>query len=130
MNADAQANLLKLFVEWSGLEPGADVELANAGWLCVNAWDGGLISAVAALNGTEIHFAVNPGFRHRVFRRHRIAEFLRPLFEEHGFLTTRRHRSTGDNAFIERLGFEKTRSENDIDHYMLSALPFERAKEN
>ena len=75
--------------------------------------------------GSEVHFEIHPEHRHRVIYRHVTREFLRPVFEEHGFLTTRTHpRDFKSQAFIERLGFERTWSDENFDYYMLTALPF------
>ena len=75
--------------------------------------------------GSEIHL------EHLVARkwmtRALIHEHLGPALEILGFLTTRVPRDdTTNRRFIERLGFEKTWSDDQFDYYMLGSLPFSR----
>jgi hypothetical protein len=105
---------------------GVSVALA---WDSIAMWDivpytrNGEVQAFAIIDGTEIHFSVLPAFRGKLIQRHRISEFLQPIFEHHGFLTTRT--AVGQDAsFIERLGFTKTWSDGEIDYHILTALPF------
>jgi hypothetical protein len=122
-------HLYAMFASWADLPAQGEAALAHEGWTASCASDSGRVSAIAITRGTEIHFAIAPDLRHRVIRRHRVAQFLRPLFLKHGFLTTRVHGADrGNTSFIERLGFRKTWSEGEVDHYMLSELPFARAK--
>lgn len=100
-----------------------------ADWEFVEYEQGHGPAAIAALHGTEIHFAIAPAYRHRLMFRERIREFLSPLFEARGFLTTRVHRASATQetyAFITRLGFELTDADEATDYFMLSTLPYER----
>lgn len=106
------------FEAWSGLPPGS-VE----GWEFIPHKEAGELAAVAALRGTEIHFAVAPGWRHRVIQRSRTRAFLAPLIERAGFLTTRSNDMKHDR-FLTGLGFVRTWSEGAMNHYMLTELPF------
>jgi GNAT superfamily N-acetyltransferase len=118
---------LNTFAEWAHLPPGAGEQMRASGWRTDELHDRGQLSAIAVVLGTEIHFAVSPKRRGGVIRRHRVAEFLRPHFDRLGFLTTRTYKATKDEVrFLERLGFEHLHKVGDIDHYMLTALPFER----
>lgn len=77
--------------------------------------------------GTEIHFEIAPGHEHKVIFRHVTREFLKPMFDKHGLLTTKTWIGDEVNArFITRLGFEKTWSDAEYDYYILTALPFEK----
>lgn len=78
----------------------------------------------AAVQGTEIHVEfTRPG----AVLRNRVREFLAPLLDRHGFLTTRvpigwsKHR-----RFVERLGFRLTWNDNEYEYFMLTELPFSR----
>ena len=96
------------------------------GWEAVPYHLGSDLAAVGLLSGTEIHFKVMDGFRHRI-TRNRTREFLAPLMERHGYLTTRT--PLGDavsRKFIERLGFFDTWSDDTYTYFLLTALPFER----
>lgn len=116
--------LLQLFATWAVLDAEA---LALGGWafhqLCVD----NEVAAVAAMRGTEIHFACNPTWRRRLITRRRTREFLGPLFDEFGFLTTRaQSHAAREIKFITRLGFVRTYEGLTINHYMLSELPFSK----
>lgn len=88
----------------------------------------GEMQAFALVSGTEVHFGVVPAFRGKGIQRKRTAEFLKPLFDRLGYLTTRT--AVGqDCSFIERIGFTKTWSDGEVDHHILTALPFQK-KEN
>lgn len=77
--------------------------------------------------GTEVHFAIAKSARGKTINRRRTREFLKPLFDEKGFLTTRLlHDRAGQRKFIERIGFKKTWSDKKYDYFMLDELPFER----
>lgn len=106
------------FAEWSGV-PAASL----ADWEMIPLTVGDDVRAIAAMQGSEIHFAVAPQWRGRTITRRRTREFLSPLFGIHGFLTTRsidgRH-----HAFLTRLGFERTWSDGTVDYYMMAELPF------
>ena len=84
----------------------------------------GEVQAIAAIQGTEIHFAIAPNWRHRVIARRRTRSFLAPLFERLGFLTTRSEPSAQHHEFLSRIGFNKTWHDGRFDHYMLTELPF------
>lgn len=116
--------LREAFARWTGLDAEA---LAHGGWEFVPLHVGPELAAAAALRGTEIHFASAPEWRARLITRRRTRDFLAPLFERYGFLTTRcQALDFAQIAFITRLGFELTFEDplSGIHHYMLSALPF------
>lgn len=122
--------LAETFVSWSGLPAEALERMAD--WTFVQYPSDGEPAAIAALKGTEIHFVCAQEQRHRLLFRERIREFLAPLFEERGFLTTRivRDEDALNNArFVTRLGFELTQSDADHDYYMLAALPYGRGED-
>ena len=56
-----------------------------------------------------------------------IREFVKPLIETRGYLTTRvLHEKSFQTAFIERIGFRRTWSDDQFSYFYLGSLPFER----
>lgn len=112
------------FLEWAGLP----VCMADniLGWDVHPLEIDGKLVAIGMTNGTEIHFAATPALRGLVVTRKRLADYLGPLLERRGFLTTR-VADGSDADFIERLGFEPTWSEPGTRYYMLCDVPFKRA---
>lgn len=93
------------------------------GWALHPFYEGDELKGVAMTKGTEFHCHLVPGFR---LNRRVMREFMRPLFERHGFLTTRVHRSDEANQRFNRVfGFERTWSDDQFHYYILTALPFE-----
>ena len=87
----------------TGLE---QLEAARAvpDWEGFEHHQGGALAGFALLKGTEFHCCLFPGFR---LRRAEMREFLRPLFERHGFLTTRvAHDDLANQRFNKAFGFE------------------------
>lgn len=121
---DAQQALAGLFAAWAELPPGTELQA----WTFTPYERAGKVVAIAAMDGPEIHFAIAPDARHTVIARHRTAEFLAPLFERHGYLSTRTVPGAPQRDFLTRLGFRFTWNSGAFDHYMLSALPW--AKEH
>ena len=114
-------DLRTAFESWAGMPPGSML-----GWRFVEYAPAGQVQAVAAIQGTEIHFAVAPERRHRVIARQRTRDFLRPIFDSIGFLTTRVVRGDARADFVRRLGFVPTWSDDTMDHFMMTELPFGR----
>lgn len=110
------------FEDWSGLPAGS---LGSCKFHAF--WTDGKIAAIAAMHGTEIHLAIDPQKRKQIISRKTITEFLGPLLELRGYLTTRAI-GGGHHSFLSRLGFELTLIAGDTHHYMLTDLPFSRRK--
>jgi hypothetical protein len=114
----------ELYMQW------ARIPAIHSQWL--DGWEmhphlrDGEVVAIAALRGTEIHFAVKPEWRNRVILRDITRAFLAPLMERRGYLTTRTRPYAYERRFLERLGFKHTWSNDGVDHYMLTELPFGR----
>lgn len=88
--------------------------------------DGSHVGTLIA-KGTELHIALVPGYRPRGAMRGVIKNFLKPLFERQGFLTTRiLHQEAAQHAFVKRVGFKPTWRCGQFQYYLLGALPFER----
>lgn len=90
----------------------------------------GALAGAALVNGTEIHFVAAPEWREgRLGKRRVIREFLSGLLakSELGFLTTRvLNTRTTEQAFVRRVGFQKSWDDGTQTFYMLSAIPFAR----
>lgn len=104
-------------------------DLANAlhDWEAVPGYIDGVQVAAIIKKGTEVHFAISHEHRGKTINRRRAREFLAPLLEEMGYLTTKLlHKYKGQQRFIERIGFKKTWSDDRFNYFMLTELPFER----
>jgi hypothetical protein len=79
------------------------------------------------VKGTEVHFALAPDWRPKASMRGAVRSFLKPVFEQHGFLTTRiAHGRVSQKEFVKRIGFKPTWKDGDVEYYLLGSLPFER----
>lgn len=112
------------FAEWSNIDRTAAEQLTWDGWTMHPYTVDGEIRAIAAMSGSEIHFAIAPQWRHRTIARHRTRDFLAPLFDVHGFLTTRSEPDEKHHRFLTRLGFDRTRDDGKYSHYFMHELPF------
>lgn len=93
-------------------------------WEVVPGFIDGEHAATALIKGSEIHFGLVPAFRNRVTRG-RTREFLKPLLERNGFLTTRVLLASPDKQqFVERVGFKRTWEDDTFQFYLLGALPW------
>ncbi len=105
------------------LQIGKNAE-ALADWEVVPGYIDGQHAATAVIKGSEVHFGLVPEFRHRITRR-RVREFLEPLLERHGFLTTRILLLSQDKRrFVERVGFMPTWNDGKFQYYLLGDLPW------
>lgn len=79
------------------------------------------------VKGTEVHFALAPDWRPKASMRGAVRAFLKPVFDEYGFLTTRiAHGRLAQKEFVKRIGFTPTWKDGDVEYYLLGSLPFER----
>jgi hypothetical protein len=79
------------------------------------------------IKGTEVHFALAPGWKPKASMRGAVRAFIKPVFERHGFLTTRiAHGRVAQKEFVKRIGFKPTWKDGDVEYYLLGSLPFER----
>ena len=77
--------------------------------------------------GTEVHFALTPGWKPKASMRGAVRAFIKPVFDRHGFLTTRvMHGRLAQKEFVKRIGFKPTWKDGDVEYYLLGSLPFER----
>lgn len=78
----------------------------------------------AALKGSEIHVEFT---REGVINRRKVREFLGPLIDRMGFLTTRVPVDDEDSdRFVRRIGFRESGRTDEFIFYMLTGQPFSR----
>lgn len=104
---------------------GVDETTARA---ALTSWDVVDYGGAAAIlhDGPEIHLFVAPEWRNRLLRRDNVRQYIQPLLDKHGFLTTRLPVGSHNSRFVEKLGFKRTWSDGAQDYYMLTEAPFER----
>lgn len=86
----------------------------------------GQLAGFAILKGTEFHCQLFAGFR---LKRKEMREFLRPLYERNGFLTTRvAHADLANQRFNKVFGFERTWSDDTFHYFLMNDLPFGKEK--
>lgn len=97
-----------------------------ATWELHPFYEGEDLKGVAMTKGTEYHCHLAPGFR---LSRRVMRDFLKPLFDRHGFLTTRvAHDDTANQRFNQVFGFKLMWSDDRFHYYMMTELPFEEKK--
>lgn len=96
--------------------------LAQPGWEVFEHHQDGEMAGFAMLKGTEFHCHLFRGFK---LRRSEMREFLRPLFDRRGFLTTRvAHEDEANQRFNKVFGFERTWSDDRFHYFLMAELPF------
>lgn len=116
---------VETFAKWAEIDASPEVlDSLRNGWTIHPLTINGIEVAAACMSGSEIHFAIAPEWRHRVIARLRAREFLAPLFDVHGFLTTRAEPNKPHHRFLGRMGFMRTWNDGIHDHYMMTELPF------
>lgn len=91
-------------------------------WEVIPHLQDGALAGIALMKGMEFHCLVLPSFR---LRRAEMREFLRPLFERHGMLTTRLSVSdTKNQRFNAAFGFKKTWGDGKTNYFIMTELPF------
>jgi len=101
----------------------ADLGLDPGDWSAEVAQRDGVDVAVVVSKGTEIHFVSLGG---PAMTRKNTLQFLTPIFEKFGFVTTRVPVAETDHKLREVLGFRKTWQDAQFSYWMLTELPFQR----
>ena len=82
----------------------------------------GLLGGVGLSKGSEFHFLPTKDFK---LDRKAMRSQLTPLFERHGFLTTRvAHEDKANQRFNRLFGFEPTWADANFQYFMMTKLPF------
>ena len=121
--------MISEFAEWSGAEMAVAEDLIRDGWTLHPWMAGDEMACIAIMHGSEIHFVAAPKWRKRLILRDRTRQFLAPLIERVGYLTTRADPADGHRNFLERMGFSFTWNDGLLDHFLMHELPF-GGKEN
>ena len=96
-------------------------------WDAVAVKDGDEHVATVISKGCEVHIALVAGYRPKSCKRGVIKSFLQPVFDAHGYITTRvKHSRLNEKKFVERVGFKPTWKDTEFQYYFLGSMPFER----
>lgn len=96
------------------------------GWQVHEHLQDGRLVGFAITKGTEFHCHLEDGFK---LRRKEMREFLVPLFDKYGYLTTRVLLNDESNQrFNKVFGFEHTWSDDRFHYFLMSELPFGKEK--
>ena len=107
--------------------PRQEIEKFLKDWNIVSVEADGRHAATVIVKGTEIHIALAEGYKPKTCKRGVIKQFLKPLFDEYGFVTTRvAHHRLKEKRFVERVGFKPTWGDTEFQYYLLGSMPFER----
>ena len=96
-------------------------EIKIPGWDCSVARRNGKPCALVITRGTEIHFQSVGG---AAMTRKNTLEYLKPIFDEWGFVTTRTFVGETDHKLRNVLGFKYQWTDGQFDYWTLFALPF------
>lgn len=95
-------------------------------WSVLEYFQDGRIAGFVMLKGTEFHCRLFAGSK---LRRSEMRDFLRPIFERYGHLTTRvEHGDAANERFNKLFGFERTWSDGRYHYFLMSELPFSKEK--
>jgi hypothetical protein len=98
------------------------LQAAIKDWSLYPHMDGGEMTGVKMIKGTEFHFVSGAGFK---MDRKNLRESMREHVEKHGFLTTRLQHGDKDNERFNKLfGFKKTWADENFQYFILTDLPF------
>lgn len=93
-------------------------------WSIHPFYEGQTLMGCAFTLGTEFHCRLLPGFK---LNRSMMREFMRPLFDKYGFLTTRvEHGDTANRRFNKVFGFVPTWADETHQYFILTSIPFDR----
>ncbi len=103
----------------------AALGLSVEGWKKEVATRDGQDVAVVVSKGTEIHFVSLGG---PAMTRKNTLEFLKPIYDEFGFVTTRVPIDVTDHKLRRVLGFKQTWADAQFSYWCMTELPFQKAK--
>lgn len=116
MAADAREALERLGLQEASLN----------GWKAEVAQRAGEDVGLVLTKGCEIHFVIFDPLAHRAMSRKNTLKFLKPVFEEFGYVTTRVPIAETDHTLRERLGFTFAWQDERFTYWTLTELPFQR----
>lgn len=93
-------------------------------WEAIPFSQDGEIVGTALIKGCEFHCLTLPAFK---LRRQQMRDFLKPLFDRFGMLTTRvEHSDILNQRFNKAFGFKRTWSDHRYHYFMMTELPFSK----
>lgn len=96
----------------------------NAGWDHEIAYRAGMPVADVFIKGTAIHFESR--VEGKAMTRKNTLEFLKRIYDEHGYVTTSVPLSVVDHRLRALLGFKYMWSDDNFTHWFLEELPFQK----
>lgn len=93
-------------------------------WQCHIAQRAGKDVAAVIVKGPEIHFASLTGSP--AISRKNVLEFMKPVFDEFGYVCTRVPIAVTDHKLREKLGFMNTWADDAFTYWHAYALPFQK----
>ena len=118
------ASKLSRYLASVGL-PGSEPLLRKDGWDVQIAQRDGKDVAIVIVKGTEIHFCSLD--EKRAMTRKNTLQFLRPIYDEWGFVTTRTPITETNDRLRSILGFKFQWHDQTYKYWTLFALPFQKA---
>lgn len=94
------------------------------GWTITEAQRNGRAAGFVLTNGSEIHIA--PMDRGESLSRRNIHQFIAPLLQEFGYVTTRVPLLETDHSLFLRVGFKQTWADLNFTYWALTELPYPR----
>lgn len=79
-------------------------------------------------NGSEMHIA--PMDKGESLSRRNIHQFIVPMLEEFGYVTTRTLPDDTDYSWLVRVGFKQTWKDERFVYWALTELPFQRGRKS
>lgn len=97
------------------------------GWDVRYAKRAGVVVGLVMTKGCEVHIhSMRP---REALSRKNIRDFLGPLLERHGYVTTRVPRNVIDHRLREHLGFVQTWADDRFTYWALTELPYSKREE-
>lgn len=104
--------------------PDNEVSFVISQWETIPFVQDGQMVGAALIKGCEFHCLTLPAFK---LRRQQMRDFLKPLFDRFGMLTTRvEHSDIANQRFNKSFGFKRTWSDDRYHYFMMTELPFSK----
>lgn len=94
------------------------------GWTVAQAFRAGEPVGYVITKGPEIHMLAMSD--KKAMSRRNILEFLQPLLDTHGYVTTRVPLSETDHRLRIKLGFQRTWQDANYSYWALTSIPYEK----
>lgn len=101
--------------------------IGEGGWTLSQAFRAGRHVANVFSKGSEIHLEILDA--RRAMTRKNTLEFLKPIFDEYGYVTTRVPLDETEHRLRDVLGFKYMWSDNEYSYWCLTELPFQKVQQ-